>query len=88
MVKIYPTRFFIESADKTDHLWQWINEKVKDTKISQVVPLQMENHSTKESHILKGLIEVHSSENVSTKELDSILKPLPSFIHHIYFTFQ
>ena len=88
MVKIFPTRFLVESADTTEELWKWINDKVKDTKITQVVPLKMEQSSSKNSHIITGLIEVHCTENVTINEFQNILKPFPSFVHHVYFTFQ
>jgi len=88
LIKIFPARFLVENLDSADQVWNWINDKVKNTKISQVIPLQMEHSSSKNSHVIKGLIEVHCSENVTISELDKILKPLPSFIHHVYFTFQ
>jgi len=89
MIKIFPTRFFVENANTTaDQVWKWLNEKIKNSKISQIVPLQMEHSSTKTSHIIKGLIEVHCTENITTSELEKLLKPHPSFIQQIYFTFQ
>lgn len=89
MVKIFPTRFVVESADTTaEQVWNWVNDKIKNSKVSQVVPLQMEYSATKNTHIIKGLIEVHCTENVTTSELEKILKPHPGFIQEIYFTFQ
>jgi hypothetical protein len=89
MVKIFPTRFFVENANTTaDQVWKWINGQVKDSKVSHIVPLQMEYSTSKTSHIIKGLIEVHCTENITTSELEKILKPHPSFIQQIYFTFQ
>ncbi|MDR3590723.1 MAG: hypothetical protein P4N41_13810 [Negativicutes bacterium] len=88
MVKIFPARFFIEDENAATQLWDWIKNKVKDSRINQIIPLKMEHSSSKTSHIMKGLIEVHCTENITTSELEKILKPHPSFIHHIYFTFQ
>jgi hypothetical protein len=88
LIKIFPTRFLVENADKTEQLWKWINSKVQNSKITQVVPLDMEHSSSQTSHVITGLIEVHCTENVTIKEFQSILEPLPGFIHHVYFTFQ
>lgn len=88
MKKIFPARFLIESADTTDRLWEWINDKIKNSKITQVIPLQMEHSSSKASHTITGLVEVHCTENVTIREFQSILEPLPNFVHHVYFTFQ
>ena len=87
MVKIFPTRFIIENADETE-LWRWVNEKIKNTKITQIVPMKMECQQDKNLTKLKGLLEIHCTENVSTSEFEKILKPYPAFIQHIFFTFQ
>jgi hypothetical protein len=89
MVKIFPTRFYVESADTTaDQVWQWVNEKIKNSKVSKIIPLNMEYSASKTTHVLKGLLEVHCTENITTSEFSNILKPHPSFIQQIHFTFQ
>ncbi len=89
MVKIFPTRFIVDDANTTaDQVWNWLNDKIQNSKISRIVPLQMECSATKTAHIIKGLIEVHCNENITTSELEKLLKPHPAFIREIYFTFQ
>lgn len=89
MIKIFPTRFFIESADTTeDQVWQWANEKIKNSKVIKIIPMKMEHITSKTAHILKGILEVHCTENITTTEFSNILKPHPSFIQNIHYTFQ
>ena len=89
MVKIFPVRIVGDNESViSSQLWQWVNSKIIGSKVSQIVPLQMEHSFTKTSYMIKGLMEVHCSENVTTSELSTILQPYPSFIQHIYLTFQ
>lgn len=89
MVKIFPARFIVDNENVVStQLWEWINSKIKDSKVTQIVPLEMERSSSKTSYMLKGLIEVHCSENITTSELSGILQPYPSFIQHIHLSYQ
>ncbi|MDT8901950.1 hypothetical protein [Anaeroselena agilis] len=88
MVKIFPARFIVDNESVVTHMWEWVNDKIKDSKVSQIVPLEMERSASKTSYMLKGLIEVHCRENITTSELSGILRPYPNFIQNIYLSFQ
>lgn len=88
MVKIFPTRFILKNINDIELLWKWVNEKIQDTKITQIVPSEMEHNKVKDLIEVRGLLETHCTENITTSEFAKILQPYPDFVKHIYLTFQ
>lgn len=89
MVKIFPVRIVLATDTVEDGLvWEWLNSKIADSQVTQIVPLKMEQTASKTSVTLKGLVEVHCNGNISTSELANLFRPYPDFVQTIHLSFQ
>lgn len=89
MVKIFPVRIVLTDVSVEDsRIWQWMNDKIAGSQVTQIVPLNMEQTSSKTKVTLKGLVEVHCNGNITTSELANLLRPYPDFVQDIHLSFQ
>ncbi len=65
-----------------------MNDKIAGSQVTQIVPLNMEQTSSKTKVTLKGLVEVHCNGNITTSELANLLRPYPDFVQDIHLSFQ
>ncbi len=65
-----------------------MNDKIAGSQVTQIVPLKMEQTSSKTTVTLKGLVEVHCDSNITTSELANLFRPYPDFVQAIHLSFQ
>jgi hypothetical protein len=66
-------------------IWDWMNVKIKDSIITQVILHGLDSSIFADYELAKGRLDIFSTSEVSNEELETLFKPYPDFIRKIVF---